>query len=79
MRHKSLLKCKKHFNTHLQRSYNKNGINAFEFIILEECVKDNLPDKEQEWINKHSACLYNHDLFVSDKRGNKNPFVGKHQ
>lgn len=77
IRHKYLLKCGKHFNPHLQKSYNKNGIAAFDFIVLEECAEDCLPDKEQEWIDKHLGFLYNSEIFVKDKKGCKNPFAGK--
>lgn len=50
--HKSDLKRGKHKNTHLQRSYNKNG-NVFSYTILEETDDDSLLLKEQEYIDKY--------------------------
>ncbi len=44
------LKKNKHYNSYLQRAWNKYGINNFIFVILE--VTDNLLEREQHWINK---------------------------
>lgn len=40
-----------HGNKHLQRSYNKYGIQNFQFIILEECDICNIEEREQYWID----------------------------
>ena len=50
--HKSLLRNGKHDNQHLQNAWNKYGIDAFEFIIVEECSVEELDVKEIYWI-KH--------------------------
>jgi len=51
-KHKSALKHNKHENRHLQRAYNKYGIKNFKFEVLEECLKEELLQKEQMWIDK---------------------------
>ena len=45
--HKSLLRNGKHFNLYLQRAWNKYGEINFEFIIIEECVAEDLDDTER--------------------------------
>ena len=78
IRHKTLLKNSKHFNRHLQRSYQKYGKIQFEYVLLEECEKNNLSSKEQEWIDKIGINgLYNHQLEVKDLHHDRNPFYGK--
>jgi group I intron endonuclease len=60
-RHISLLKNNKHFNSHLQASVNKYGLECFSFHILKE-IKDNskLIQFEQLFINQFSFdSLYN--------------------
>lgn len=53
--HKRLLLTNNHFNTHLQSSFNKNGIEFFEFKIIEECSIDDLLKREDFWIEKYQA------------------------
>ena len=48
--HKRDLQNNKHENSHLQNAYNKYGENAFEFEIIEECIKENIKEKEKYWI-----------------------------
>jgi len=51
--HKYLLKNNKHFNQHLQNSWNKYGNNVFVFSVLEYVNNINkLIEREQYWINK---------------------------
>ena len=76
-RHKTLLKNNKHWNQHLQRSYNKNGINCFEYVILEMCEERELAETEQKWIDAYKPNIFNQELFVADKKNNKNSFYGK--
>lgn len=67
-----------HYNKHLQRSFNKYSESQFEKIILEECEENELPIKEQEWINKHLRDqLFNQVFDVQYRRGDSNPFYGK--
>ena len=54
-RHKSDLRKNKHGNSHLQFSWNKYGIDNFEFSIVEECEVENLNDREIFWINFYES------------------------
>lgn len=76
-RHKSLLKNNKHWNVHLQRSYNKHGPAAFEYVVLEQCEESNLAQNEQKWIDASRPNVYNEDLYVLDKTGRNNSFAGR--
>ncbi len=49
--HRSKLKTKSHSNNHLQRAYNKHGIENFLYYILEECYWENLEVKEDYYID----------------------------
>lgn len=50
--HISSLKRNRHHSIYLQRAWNKYGEDAFEFIILEHCVKELLIFKEQFYLNE---------------------------
>ncbi len=54
-KHKEKLIKGTHENSHLQNSFNKYGINNFDFCILEQCSKKELDDKEIYWINKYDS------------------------
>lgn len=41
-----------HSNIHLQRAFNKHGIDNFLFELLEACPKELLIEREQYWIDK---------------------------
>lgn len=76
--HKTLLKNNKHFNICLQNSYNKHGIEYFEYCILEECSKNLLSKKEQYWIDENDKTkLFNHVVYVENLTNDRNPFFGK--
>lgn len=65
--HRSQLALNKHHSIKLQRSYNKYGVDAFEYIIIQYCEKENLIKSEQFWI----------DYFDSYKKGyNCTPIAG---
>lgn len=49
--HKSKLKLNVHPNKYLQSSWNLHGETAFEFIILEYCDREKIPEREQAWLN----------------------------
>lgn len=54
--HKSSLQLKKHHSVLLQRSFNKNGIESFEFSVIEIVTDlDELIPAEQQWID-HYRC-----------------------
>lgn len=40
-----------HINTKLQNSYNKHGEECFGYAVLEECLLDNLLEREQFWLD----------------------------
>lgn len=50
--HMSKLLAGKHYNTHLQRCFDKYGQESFEFVILEACEKSALVEREQYWIDQ---------------------------
>jgi group I intron endonuclease len=51
IRHKKDLKANNHHNIHLQRAYNKHGINNFEFIVLENVDNKFILTKEQKYLD----------------------------
>ena len=53
--HKGELNRNCHCNGHLQNSWNKYGENNFAFYIIEQCLKDDLCDKEKYYISKLPA------------------------
>lgn len=65
--HKHHLRNNKHKNSHLQYSWNKNGENNFEFIILEICDdKLKVLEIEQKYIDKEDfENLYNINPFAT--------------
>ena len=50
-KHLNDLKNKKHINIHLQRAYDKYGINDFLFEIIENCDKQELLIREQYYLD----------------------------
>lgn len=73
--HKQLLKNNKHFNTHLQSSYNKHGVESFKYEIIELVGKEILLEKETFWISYLNTndrnYGYNKRLIVSSNLGIK--------
>ena len=61
--HFSDLRCDRHSSTHLQRAYDKYGVDGFLFEVVELCPVDLLIEREQYWIDYYrafdSACGYN--------------------
>lgn len=53
--HRTELRRGIHYNSHLQRAWNKYGEANFEFIILEECSEDLLVEREGYWIEHHKS------------------------
>lgn len=54
--HRSKLRRNLSKSPYLQAAWNKYGETAFEFIIVEICVCDDLEKCEQYWIDKLGAC-----------------------
>jgi group I intron endonuclease len=75
-RHFWMLKKGIHDNSHLQNSFNKYGIQSFEFDIIEECDESNLIDKENHYINFYLSNIqdygYNMALVNEFRRNNYN-------
>ncbi len=46
-----------HFNPHLQRAFSKYGESCFKFEVLENCLPEELTDKESDWIQKLESNL----------------------
>jgi len=73
--HKRLLRDNKHFNKHLQSSYNKYGLSNFVFEQLEITTKENMIEREQYWIDHLDANNpkkgYNKRIIASSNLGLK--------
>lgn len=73
--HRTDLKCNRHPNEHLQRSYNKYGVDAFEMRLLElteDDSKENLHRLEQIWFDhakSNFAAVFNERVVVESTRG----------
>lgn len=63
--HRTALNRGDHKNKALQASWNLHGEGAFEFIILEECGRDQLFEREQHWLDISNCCNRNigYNLF----------------
>ena len=62
-RHISNLKNNTHVNIHLQRSFNKYGINFFSLDIIENCSIELLLEKEQYYLDNIKP--YKHGFNIS--------------
>ena len=60
--HLYFLKNNKHYNSHLQRSYNK--YNVLEFKIIEECNIEQLNEKELYYINLYDSYYNGYNATV---------------
>ena len=66
-KHKAELNNGNHDNDYLQKSWNKYGEENFEFIILEECSKDMLNERERYYIDLYNTM--NRDYGYNLKSG----------
>ncbi len=73
--HKYRLKANKHHSIKLQNSWNKYGSDAFEFITIQLCKKENLITEEQYWIDWFDSYLIGYNC--TPKAANSN-FGAKH-
>lgn len=53
--HFRALRLNKHYNQHLQSSYNKYREENFIFEVIEYCEKDKCVEREQYWINFYNS------------------------
>lgn len=74
--HRSTLKHNNHHNQYLQRSYNKYGESAFEYVILQESSIDELNDLECKWIIEKDSFDNGFNLTLGGDgiRGYKNDY-----
>nr|DAH03957.1 MAG TPA: intron associated endonuclease [Caudoviricetes sp.] len=54
--HRSYLLNNKHCNSHLQRAFNKYGLDSFKIELIQECKIDELDDLEKFYIKKYNCC-----------------------
>jgi group I intron endonuclease len=60
--HRTALKKGQHENDHMQKAFNKYGLSAFQFEIIECCSKEEVLHLEQYWLDSYranGANLYN--------------------
>lgn len=81
--HKNLLNNNKHYNKHLQSSWNKYGSDVFSFELIEETNLDKLREREEYYIlefksndrnlgyNRRINCQTNLGIKVSDETREK--------
>lgn len=76
--HKRELKNGIHYNTHLQRTYNKYGEESFSYEILEQCPKNKLNEREKFYIKLYDSFNngFNQDAGGADISGENNPMFG---
>lgn len=76
--HLSFLKRNKHPNNKLQNSYNKYGVKAFSFSVIQECEQDELVKVEQKWLTEHwSESIFNVFKTAYAVYGQNHPMFGK--
>jgi group I intron endonuclease len=74
--HFNKLKAGKHINPHIQSTYNLYGYEKFKWEILEECLIDELLNREQYWIDL-TQCFDRNIGFNNCKKADR-PLGYKH-
>lgn len=70
--HFKRLRMEKHHCAHLQLSFQKYGRAIFIHSVLEECLKENLTEREQYWMDYHrDRGIYNTAPAAGSNRGIK--------
>jgi len=75
-KHLGTLRNGTHNNRHLLNAYNKYGENNFKFFLIEECLKEELPIKEQKYIDELKP-HYNICTLVEGRWGLKHEEITK--
>jgi len=70
--HLNSLRKNKHYNIHLQRSFNRDGEESFEYSILEYCNNDVLVDRE-EYLIEHLNSLDTRYGYNINPNGDRPP------
>ena len=65
-RNKPFNKNSNQYNSYFYRAIREDGLENFEFSILEECSKDLLDEKEKEWISKTKSNDNNFGYNMTD-------------
>lgn len=71
--HRSMLNRSIHYNSHLQKAWNKYGKEGFTWKVLEECEREFLVEREQYWIDRFDAYKngYNQRPIANSPKGMK--------
>lgn len=64
LEHKRKLFINKHNNIHLQRAYNKYGVDSFSFEVIEHCETETLTAREIFWINSYNSHVRDHGYNI---------------
>lgn len=67
--HLTNLRNNKHYNRHLQYSFNKYGETNFKFIILEKCKDDEVGQREIDYIEKYNSFRAGYNLTAGGDGG----------
>lgn len=62
-----------HKNRHLQRAFAKYGRKAFRFLVLEECERERLIEREQYWIDFYQSADKRHGYNLNPLAGRSTP------
>lgn len=68
--HRKDLERSKHYNVHMQKSYNKHGVDAFEYFVIEHCLLHELIEKEQFWMDALHATKRGRGYNMCPRAGN---------
>lgn len=63
--HKRKLRLNRHHSPHLQNAWNKYGEGCFDFIVIQECSRENLLKYEQYYLDEEVTPEYNTYPFAS--------------
>jgi group I intron endonuclease len=65
--HRQYLRLTRHHNAYLQQAWNKYGQEAFEFVVIEECERNSLTEREQFWLDhfREMSTVFNYGPCVT--------------
>lgn len=72
--HLTKLRNNKHYNSHLQSSFNKYGEHVFKILLIEECNINILDEREKYWINFYKSYIdkFGYNLQLGGEGGTPN-------
>jgi group I intron endonuclease len=73
--HRHFLRIGRHHSPHLQAAWEKDGEDAFLWVVLESCSSGNLQATEQKWIDSFDSANRTHGYNVS--RSSVAPMLGR--